>query len=166
MSEYNIKVNSSPKLFLQQGDEFLEAAWRCAGRDNTGVVRIAEKGQINILPSAAVVNAVFSIEMYLKAILQKAGLKYPKNGRDGHDLSKLYNLLKDRKKETDAINAFVGKSKDGASLFEEFAKLHSQDFGNIRYYIEKSGWNGMDPLTVITYAFNLGQAAKTIVSME
>ena len=115
MSEYNIKVNSSPKLFLQQGDEFLEAAWRCAGRDNTGVVRIAEKGQINILPSAAVVNAAFSIEMYLKAILQKAGLKYPKNGRDGHDLSKLYNLLKDRKKETNAINAFVGKS--GALIY-------------------------------------------------
>lgn len=164
MSEFIIQVNASPQLFLKNGIDFLEAAWRCAGTDESGAVQIMKDGTLVMIPSATVVNAVFSIEMFLKAILRKAGIHYPDRGRDGHDLFKLFKLLGDSQRETTIINQFVGYSKDGKSLFEEFAGRHANDFVDIRYYVEEVGWARMDPLTVIRYAFNLGQAAKYIVN--
>ena len=164
MSEFNIQVNTSPQLFLKNGNDFLEAAWRCAGRDENGAVQIIKDGTLVMIPSATVVNAAFSIEMFLKAILRKTGIKYPERGRDGHDLAKLFKLLEGNQLETTIINRFSGYSREGTPLFEEFAKRHAEDFVNIRYYVEKAGWAEMDPLTVISFAFNLGQAAKYIVN--
>lgn len=164
MSEFNIYVNNTPQDFLKNGDDFLEAAWRCIGRDENGIVQIAEHGMIKILPAATIVNAAFALEMYLKAILQKDKIKYSSKGRDGHDLYNLFTLLENNQEEIDIINKFVGYSKDGTSLFEEFAYLHAKDFVHIRYYVETSGWTKLDPLVMITYAYNLGNAAKFIIS--
>lgn len=164
MSEFNIQVVPSPQLFLKNGNDFLEAAWRCAGRDENGVVQIFKDSRLVMIPSATVVNAAFSIEMFLKAILIKAGIAYPKKNRDGHDLFKLFKLLEGKQKEKAIINRFIGCSEDGTPLFDEFAKNHAQDFADIRYYIEKKGWARMDPLKLVTFAYNLGQAATCIVN--
>ena len=157
MSEFNYYVNGNANGFLKNGNDFLEAAKRSAGMKEDGSISVLGTDGPRMIPSATVVNAVFAMEMYLKALLLKTKGSYPK-GKDGHNLLTLYEELPNETKQF--IDKIIGYSKDGHPLFAKFASIHKTDFVNIRYYVENCGWEGMDPLMMIAYAFNLGQATN------
>ena len=60
---------------------------------------------------------------------------------------------------------FCVSKEDGAeTIFINFLGSHSQDFVDTRYYVTKEGWQGMSPIAVYTYAFNLGNITKYLLS--
>ena len=160
MSEFNYYIKTDYKALLQNGDDFLEAAWRCAGRDESGKLIIMTGNRLSMIPAATVVNAAFSIEMYLKSLLLFTGIDYPTD-KNGHNILYLFKLLPDAIKTK--INWFCSGKKHEKPSFENFAEKHSKDFIDVRYYVTKTGWQGMDPLIVLMYAFHLSQATKLIV---
>ena len=161
MSEFHFEIKGDYNDLLRNGFEFLEAACRCAGTDETGTIHILGGNKPTILPAATAVNSAFACEMFLKALLQKEGTQYPTN-KDGHNVVKLFDLLLPETKKR--INDFFGyKEKTGQPLFEIFANLHPKDFTEVRYYVTKPGLQGFSPITVYTYAFNLGQITKHLL---
>ena len=100
--------------------------------------------------------------MYLKALILKSGKNYPTN-RDGHNLKKLYDMLLEPIQKH--IYQFCVNKEDCAEIiFTSFLESHSRDFMDARYYVAKEGWQGMSPIAVYTYAFNLGNITKYLLS--
>ena len=155
--EFNFKVTPNAEALFNNGREFQTAAARCLGVNEYGTIEIAEE-----LPAPAVVNAAFACEMYLKALILKSGKKYPTN-RDGHNLKKLYDMLLEPIQKH--IYQFCVNKEDCAEIiFTSFLESHSRDFMDARYYVTKEGWQGMSPIAVYTYAFNLGNITKYLLS--
>ena len=155
--EFNFKVTPNAEALFNNGREFQKAAARCLGVNEYGTNEIAEE-----LPAPAVVNAAFACEMYLKALILKSGKKYPTN-RDGHILKKLYDMLLEPIQKH--IYQFCVNKEDCAEIiFTSFLESHSRDFMDARYYVTKEGWQGMSPIAVYTYAFNLGNITKYLLS--
>ena len=155
--EFNFKVTPNAEALFNNGGEFQKAAARCLGVNEYGTIEIAEE-----LPAPAVVNAAFACEMYLKALILKSGKKYPTN-RDGHNLKKLYDMLLEPIQKH--IYQFCVNKEDCAEIiFTSFLENHSRDFMDARYYVTKEGWQGMSPIAVYTYAFNLGNITKYLLS--
>ena len=160
--EFNFKVTPNAEALFNNGREFQKAAARCLGVNEDGAIEIAKDGLFISLPAPAVVNAAFACEMYLKALILKSGKRYPTN-RDGHNLKKLYDLLS--KPIQRELYYFCVSKEDGAeTIFINFLGSHSQDFVDTRYYVTKEGWQGMSPIAVYTYAFNLGNITKYLLS--
>ena len=155
--EFNFKVTPNAEALFNNGGEFQKAAARCLGVNEYGTIEIAEE-----LPAPAVVNAAFACEMYLKALIFKSGKRYPTN-RDGHNLKKLYDLLS-KPIQRELYQFCVSKEDCAETIFINFLGSHSQDFVDTRYYVTKEGWQGMSPIVVYTYAFNLGNITKYLLS--
>ena len=150
-----IHIHSSTKArdYFNQGKQFLEAAWNCYGKKNDTVFSIIENGKLQQLPAPCVVNAAFSCEMFFKSLLHKLNISYDRN-REGHDLYLLYKRLPSRIQ--DIIARFCG-DRHNVTFFENWLKVHSKDFVDIRYFIECNGWTEMSPVTIVTIADNLSR---------
>ncbi len=159
--EFNFKVVPSAESLYKNGTEFQAAASRCLGMTENGIIEIVKDGSFTMLAAPAVVNATFSCEMYLKALLLKSGQDYPTD-RDGHNLKKLYAILpKGIRREL--YRYCVQKNDDAETVFEVFLERHSLDFVNTRYYVTREGWQGMSPIEVYTYAYNLGNITRHLL---
>ena len=164
MSEFHIRTMGSCKDLLKNGFEFLEAARRCAGSDENGTFHIIGGNKPTMLPAATVVNAAFACEMFLKALLKKEGKPYPTR-RGGHNLEVLFEKQSSDTKQK--INDLIGyETSTGKPLFEHFVKNHPNDFTSIRYYVANSGWSEMSPVTIFTFAFNLGNIARLLIEQN
>ena len=162
MMEFNFKVTPNAEALFNNGEEFQKAAARCLGVNKDGAIEIAKDGVFITLPAPAVVNAAFACEMYLKALILKSGKNYPTN-RDGHNLKKLYDMLLEPIQKH--IYQFCVNKEDCAEIiFTSFLENHSRDFMEARYYVTKEGWQGMSPIAVYTYAFNLRNITKYLLS--
>lgn len=160
--EFNFKVTPNAEAFFNNGGEFQKAAARCLGVNEDGAIEIAKDGVIITLAAPAVVNSTFACEMYLKALILKSGKNYPV-GRDGHNLKKLYDMLS--KPIQKYLYQFCENKEDCAeTVFSRFLENHSRDFMDVRYYVEREGWQGMSPIAVYTYAFNLGNITNYLLS--
>ena len=159
ISEFNYYVKADAKSFLQNGNDFMEAAWRCTGIHESGESHVFDGKSPTLVPAATAVNAACAMEMYLKALILKNGEGYPK-GKNGHNLKVLFECLPEGIKSE--IDKLVGYTEEGNSLFEQFVNKHANDFVDIRYYVERSGWQGIDPFSLITYAQNLKLATQII----
>ena len=160
--EFNFKVTPNAEALFNNGGEFQKAAARCLGVNEDGAIEIAKDGLFISLSAPAVVNAAFACEMYLKALIFKSGKRYPTN-RDGHNLKKLYDLLS-KPIQRELYQFCVSKEDCAETIFINFLGSHSQDFVDTRYYVTKEGWQGMSPIAVYTYAFNLGNITKYLLS--
>lgn len=154
--EFNTKVNNTPKDFYRNGISFMKAAWRCYGKEIEGQYRIIDGGEFCQLTAPAVVNAAFACEMFLKALLLHYGISYKKE----HVLINLFDMLPDNTK--DKINQFCGM-KDDTQVFRNTLSRHSNDFTDIRYFVENEGWNGMDPSYMVALAYNMSQITGYIL---
>lgn len=137
----------SSEDYCRQAQNFLIAAQRCFGEGYS----IVKNGEIQQLPVPCVVNAAFSCEMSLKALLHKDNIQYDTK-TEGHDLFLLFKKLSI--KTQNAIAKFCG-SKTDAFIFEQQLKKHAKDFIGIRYFIEHKGWTEISPMEIITIAENL-----------
>lgn len=162
--EVHKKSAATPLDFYRQGKQFLKASWYCFGKKSTekDEYEIIINNEFQQLPVPCVVNAAFSCEMFLKALLKKFNISYdPK--KEGHNLYLLYKKLSDSTQK--AIAEFCGNSKD-IDEFQNILKRHAQDFTNIRYCIEHKGWTDMSPLTMIMLAENLSTITHHILSLD
>ena len=158
--EIHIKSSTKAQDYFYQGKQFLEAAWKCYGKETDTGFNIIENGKLKQLPAPCVVNAAFSCEMFLKALLHKLNISYDRN-KEGHDLYLLYKKLPSRIQ--DIIARFCG-NKDDVAIFETRIKIHSRDFVDIRYFIECNGWTKMSPVTMVTIADNLSRIIDYLLS--
>ena len=154
--EFNKKVNASPEDFYNNGMAFMEAAHRCFGNKQGNTYKLIDGGKIYILPGPTVVNAAFACEMFFKALLRHYAISYNKV----HDLYGLFKLLPENVQSS--ISRFCGDKED-TTVFERILLEQANDFKEIRYYIEKAGWTGMNPLRMITVAYNLSQITNVLL---
>lgn len=159
--EFNFNVNPNADALCQSGVEFLKATERCLAMDEKGKITIFENGILNVLTAPAVVNATFACEMFLKCLILKSGNTYPKD-KDGHNLKKLFELLTPSIR-TEVSKLCIRNSNNPEGILLSFFEEHSKDFVDVRYYATKAGWQGMSPIMVYTYAFNLGNATNYIL---
>ena len=151
--EFNIKTNGSAINYYHIGEQFRVAALRCYGENEDGFYKLIKGGRICILPSAAVVNAAFSCEMFLKSLVLHHNIQLPRK----HDLDILYQKLPHDIQ--DGIATFCGKTN--ISGFEAILSKHAKDFVNARYdCVEHNDWYGMTPTFFVSLAFNLSQITK------
>ncbi|MCD2260390.1 HEPN domain-containing protein [Psychroserpens luteolus] len=109
-------------LLLSNAIEFKKAALRCLEkRDN-----IPDK--IEILNFPAVMNFSFSIELLLKYILTKKGIKF----RKVHHIGKLMYRL-----DTETLNLILFLLQPRHPDFHDMLKIHSNSFDEWRYKFEK-----------------------------
>lgn len=152
--EFNIKTNASPYDFLHIAEEFRLAACRCYGKvEDAGFYTMMKEGVFQILPSATVVNAAFSCEMFLKSLLKHNDISFEKT----HSLYELYKLLPGDYKESIAL--YCGNTD--VSGFEAVLRQHAKDFLNARYYVEHKEWYGMSPTFLFSLAYNLSTITNT-----
>lgn len=158
--EFNIKVNKNAWDFYKNGRSFLEAAWRCYGKEGeNGDYIIIEDGQLYQLAAPTVVNAAFACEMFFKAMLVFNNIKYPKK----HNLKVLYDELPKNCKKL--IYQFCGDRND-ENVILRFLSEHDNDFADIRYFIEHIGWQGMNPMLMITFAYNMSEITRYLLQKE
>ena len=158
--EIHIKSSTKAQDYFYQGKQFLEAAGKCYGKETDTGFNIIEDGRLKQLPAPCVVNAAFSCEMFLKAILNKLEIGYDRN-KEGHNLYLLYQKLPFNLQNT--VAKFCGNKKD-STVFENQIKTHAKDFVDIRYYVESNGWTEMSPITTITIAENLSRITAYLLS--
>lgn len=155
--EVKIFSQASFSDFYNNGVAFLKAMRRCFSDENGKMIK---NGQIIQLPVPTVVNAAFSCEMFLKAILIFEGTDYPTD-RKGHHLLQLYSLISDKNKKR--ISAFCMPGNDSEGRFSWFLCGHASDFTDIRYFMEREGWQGMSPLEMMMLAENLFRITHNIL---
>lgn len=157
--EIHIKSSANAQEYFNQGNQFLDAAWRCYGKKNDKEFIWMEQGKFQQLSAPCIVNAAFSCEMFLKALLYK--LKVPYNPhKEGHNLYLLFKKLPSNIQET--IARYCGNKND-ITVFNERLKTHQKDFVRIRYFIERDGWSDMSPITMITIADNLSRICEYLL---
>ena len=143
--------------FYDQGLRFMRCAERCMGTENNdGSLQIIG-GRYSTLSTPVMVNAAFSCEVFLKAILNLFSIDYKK----GHGLKYLYDLLPDIVyKEYLEISPFSEKT------FEEELEEHSEDFVAWRYYMETPGGYQMSPMFTFLLMKNLKSLSKALISQH
>lgn len=151
--EIHIKSSAKAQDYFNQGNQFLDAAWRCFGKKNDEEFIFIEQGKFQQLSAPCVVNAAFSCEMFLKALLCKFKIPYNLH-KEGHNLYLLFKKLPSNTQET--IARFCGNKND-ITVFEKRLKTHQKDFIRIRYFIQRDGWSDMSPIAMITIAENLSR---------
>ena len=156
--ELHIKTAPTPKSYHKNACDFCEAAWRCYSVDG----KLIENGKIKCFPVQTIVNAAFSCEMNLKALLLSDDKEFPK-GRDGHDLELLFLELEKETRELISSFCMQKSSIDPYSDFLRFLQIHKDDFTRIRYYMEESEWQEMSPLTMLTIAENLSSITGALI---
>ena len=149
--EIHIQSTANVQDFFKQGEQFLEAAWRCFGKKNDEGFSIMENGIFQQLPAPCVVNAAFACEMFLKSLLCELKIKYNPHS-EGHNLFLLYKKLPSDIQKT--IAEFC-RDRDDTNVFEKWLKNHANDFVDIRYFMERDSWTEMSPMMVIQVAYNL-----------
>ena len=106
----------------QQAIVFWYAYERC-------MMRINQNGQI-ILPVPAMANSAFSVELFLKAILEENSIPFEK--RKGHCLDYLFRSLPNAIKESIVQTAnypeFDKNLSQCSKVFEDFRYLHEDIF--------------------------------------
>lgn len=149
----HIISSANAQDYYRQGEEFLEAAWRCYGKKKVEIFHLAESGKIQQLPAACAVNAVFSCEMFLKSLLIKMHISY-----DLHtDAGNLYLLFKKLPENVqDDIAKYCGVRND-KDVFENVIKEYSKEFADIRSFIEYDGGSEMSPIIIIAIADSLSK---------
>lgn len=160
--EFHIDNSPTADSFYRNGLDFLTAAERCLGMREDGHVDFAVNGKLIVLVAPSVVNASFACEMFFKALILKNGMACPK-GRDGHNLLSLFGLLPEPAREFIA-QFCCGNKEDAEGKMRGFLDRHAEDFVGARYYIERFGWQEMSPLMVYTYAHNIGEATKYLLT--
>ena len=80
--EIHIKSQAKGNDYYIHGKEFLAAAWRCFCNED-GLI-LTNQGFCQ-LSAPCVVNAAFSCEMFLKALLEKLKIPYDKH-KEGHNI--------------------------------------------------------------------------------
>ena len=158
--EMHIKSSAKAQDYFDQGKQFLEAAWKCYGKENDTGFTIIEDGKFQQLSAPCIVNAAFSSEMFLKSILNRLGIEYDRN-KEGHNLYLLYKKLPSNIQTI--IAKFCGSKKD-TTVFEDQIKKHAKDFVDIRYFVESNGWVEMSPVTIITIAENLSRITDYLLN--
>lgn len=147
--------------FYNQGLRFLRCAERCLGDVNEdGSIQIVG-GKYQPLSTPAMVNAAFSCEIFLKAILILHGIDYMKllNHGEGHQLKPLYDLLP-LQEYKDFLQ--IGTVEE----FEAELVAHSADFENWRYYMEEAGEYHMRPQFTCILCENLKSLAHELINRE
>ena len=160
--EFNFEMTPNESALLSCGKDFLNAAARCLGVNEHGVIEIINDGKFITLAAPATINAAFAFEMFLKALVMKSGKKYPTD-RNGHNLRVLYNMLPEAIQKR-LCQLCVDKSDEAKSKFLLFLDNHSKDFVDVRYYATREGWQGMSPIIVYTYAFNMCNVTQYLLS--
>ena len=76
----------------------------------------------------------FALECALKGLCQQLGIKFPK-GREGHDLSVLFNILplKHQEEIQENWNMWTLAGEMRGVTFEDHVKAHKDDFVQWRY---------------------------------
>lgn len=150
--EWNLSVKNVPRDFLKNGQDFVEAAWRCFGGKEGIVIK---DGKLIQLAVPTVVNASFACEMFLKALIMHEGKQYETHGKKGHDLKTLFAILDPDKQELIAKFCMPKGTINAKEQFLMILNNHSEDFVDVRYYVEKTGWEKTSPIVMITIAENL-----------
>lgn len=156
--EIHIKSQAKGNDYYRHGKEFLAAAWRCFSNEDGSI--LTNQGFCQ-LSAPCVVNAAFSCEMFLKALLEKLKIPYDKH-KEGHNIYMLYKKLP---LETQNIIARHCGNKQDLSVFESILEKHKQDFVDIRYFIEHKGWTEMSPIEMITIAQNLSSTTEYLFTI-
>ena len=157
--EFHVQTSPTPINYHHNSRDFCEAAWRCfGGREG----KIIDNGRINWLPVPTVVNAAFSCEMSLKAVLLFEGKTFPKE----HNLERLFVNIEQKTKEIISSFCMPKNTADPYQSFLHFLQIHKNDFPNARYYIEKSGWQEMSLVGMLTIAENLSTITGAIISQK
>ena len=123
--------NTDPRYTIyQQAIVFWLAYERC-------MIHIYQQGQA-ILPVPAMANSAFSIELFLKAMLEENNIFFNKN--KGHRLDYLFHLLPDetRKSIIDATNnsEFEKNISLCGKAFEDFRYLHEDIFQSQKFNLQ------------------------------
>lgn len=155
--EIHIESRNKAGDYFRQGKEFLAAAWRCFSNEDGSIVTNQGFYQLS---APCVVNAAFSCEMFLKALLKKMDIPYNQK-TEGHNIYMLYKKL-----PSDVQNTIAKRcgNKDNPTVFESILKRHNKDFVDIRYYIENQGWAEMSPMEMIAIAQNLSVTTKYLLT--
>ena len=61
-------------------------------------------------------------------------------------------------------HGFDNNCEDTEKKFVNFLETHSNDFVDVRYYVAHEGWQGMSPIMVYTYTYNIGNKTKYLLS--
>ena len=67
--EFNFEMTPNESALLSCGKDFLNAAARCLGVNEHGVIEIINDGKFITLAAPATINAAFACEMFLKALV-------------------------------------------------------------------------------------------------
>ena len=118
-----------PKQILNTSRSFLMAAQRCAEkRDNPAA------NSVSFLVAPAVVNAAFSCELSIKAILSYYKISFPR-GNSGHKIGCLFshlpNVLQAKIKMTVNTPDFCSNLQMISNSFVEWRYLFEQDSASI-----------------------------------
>lgn len=160
--EFNNKVSPNAEALYRNGLDFQKAAERCLNMEETGTLHIIDEQGMQILPAPAVVNAAFACEMFLKALILRSGQQYPTN-RNGHNLKFLFDMLPETIKSK-VCHCCIPNDPEAENKFISFLSRHSKDFVDIRYYVTRAGWQGMTPIMLYSYAHNIGNATRLLLS--
>ena len=160
--EFHIKTAPTPDNYHKNGCDFCETAWRCFGvREGKLIV----DGNMQWLPIPTVVNAAFSCEMNLKAILLLEG-KTPPKGANGHNLERLFLGIDEETQEMISRFCMPKDTIDHKNAFLHILQIHRDDFREVRYFIEKSEWQDMSPFTMLTIAENLSTITGALIERK
>ena len=122
-------------------------------------------GNMQWLPIPTVVNAAFSCEMNLKAILLLEG-KTPPKGANGHNLERLFLGIDEETQEMISRFCMPKDTIDHKNAFLHILQIHRDDFREVRYFIEKSEWQDMSPFTMLTIAENLSTITGALIERK
>lgn len=142
------------QYFYDQALRFMRCAERCMGTVNDdGSIQIVD-GKYPTLSTPTMVNAAFSCEVFLKAILNLFAIDYKK----GHGLKYLYDLL-----PNEEYKEYLKLSPSSGKTFEEELEAHSEDFVAWRYYMETPGKYRMSPMFTFLLMNNLQSLSKALI---
>ena len=152
-----VEALKKAQYFYDQGLRFMRCTERCMGTEcDDGSIQIIG-GKYTILSTPTMVNAAFSCEVFLKAILNLFSIDYKK----GHGLKYLYDLLPNEEyKEYLKITPASGKT------FEEELEKHSEDFVFWRYYMETPSEYQMSPMFTFLLMNNFQSLSKVLIEQH
>ena len=103
--------------------------------------------------------------MSLKAILLSRGVNIP-TGRDGHNLETLFQKIDKKTQEIISRSCMPKNVMDPHNAFLSILRKHKNDFTETRYYVEKTCWQEMSPMTMLAIANNLLIIAGDLIEGE
>ncbi len=153
----NEEALKKAQYFYNQAWRFMKCAERCMGTENDdGSIQIIG-GRYPTLSTPTMVNAAFSCEVFLKAILILFSIDYKK----GHGLRYLYELL-----PNEEYKEYLKIAPSSGQTFEEELDAHSEDFVAWRYYMETPGEYQMSPMFTFLLMNNLQSLSKALIEQH